>query len=126
MSNLKPCPFCGGKSEIRYASSFQNCPFVCCQDDFCSAGNEFADTDEQAIRAWNTRTKVSEQPDEQTLVSISYWLKRALEHWKDEKPDKNHNMGSNTHHCVNEANNMVNNAIHAARLPKREMSKQDD
>ncbi len=57
MSELKPCPFCGGEAEITETSMFRNqdC-YVQCKG--CGACTKFRFGDEcrkQAINDWNTR-----------------------------------------------------------------------
>ena len=75
---LKPCPFCGGKAYLNICDSeagqyptsvdedtvsflavdedpnFEGC-WVFCED--CNAGTNTYDSPEQAIAAWNERTK---------------------------------------------------------------------
>lgn len=51
MSELKPCPFCGGEAEImgyRY-----DCKWIICKK--CMAETAAYETSEQAIAAWNRR-----------------------------------------------------------------------
>lgn len=56
MEELKPCPFCNGKSEIidtgnHYPRTFYR--IVCCSS--CAVQGKFYDTEEEAIEAWNRR-----------------------------------------------------------------------
>lgn len=58
MTDLKPCPFCGGDAEIIYRESAARPPnwdksFVQCRR--CEAESNWEETIEQAITAWNTR-----------------------------------------------------------------------
>lgn len=57
-NDLKPCPFCGKKAEIKnvYHSGAINLYKVICPTPRCygSGGNAFVDQ-ESAIKAWNRR-----------------------------------------------------------------------
>jgi Lar family restriction alleviation protein len=59
---LKPCPFCGGESEIHADVGFSDlkrphfsgyCTEDSCPVEPCSNGFK---TEEEAVEAWNTRT----------------------------------------------------------------------
>lgn len=50
---LLPCPFCGGTPEPRHGTS----GFYRVQCDACGSSTENYDTKEEAIAAWNRRTK---------------------------------------------------------------------
>ena len=56
---LKPCPFCGGKSEIQYGACdynvYQVVYQVVCKGQNCNAMNGWSDTPEEAAEAWNRR-----------------------------------------------------------------------
>ena len=58
MSNLKPCPFCGGKAELinrkRYA--LPNECYVLCLNCGASSGADYDET-KNVIKQWNTRVK---------------------------------------------------------------------
>ena len=52
MTELKPCPFCGGEAEVR--GTYRTI-YVCCL--WCGAeSGEYSDVG-QAIRAWNRRVE---------------------------------------------------------------------
>ena len=65
MSNteLKPCPFCGGKAKTAYAINDYNRWGVYCKHCGCSVEIEdwkgVEDTEENAVEAWNRRAKMS-------------------------------------------------------------------
>ena len=50
---LKPCPFCGGEASIYVAHD--DGYYVCCDE--CGCGLPVYNTEEDAIREWNRRTK---------------------------------------------------------------------
>lgn len=55
MSELKPCPFCGGDAVVRPLTISRSF-LVCCND--CPAGMVLPyDSEAEAIEAWNTRTE---------------------------------------------------------------------
>lgn len=56
MSELKPCPFCGGEAKIkaRYYRAIDIYDYSgVCQE--CNASMDVKDTEAEAIEAWNTR-----------------------------------------------------------------------
>ena len=62
MTELKPCPFCGGKAEIQHTgknSEYGECAFVACKE--CGANSRMVNkafkycADDKAIEAWNRR-----------------------------------------------------------------------
>ena len=60
MTELKPCPFCGGKSTIRQVTPVRdgltltyNGYFVICEE--CLTSGDNYSTKERAIDAWNRR-----------------------------------------------------------------------
>ena len=69
MTELKPCPFCGGEKliitsciELEECNNFEECecmPYyiICC--DFrqggCGAASAYCQSEEEAIEAWNKR-----------------------------------------------------------------------
>ena len=52
MSDIKPCPFCGGKAEIRFGGPYS---IVRCSG--CGVKTDPFISDEDAIDAWNTRAE---------------------------------------------------------------------
>ena len=52
MSELKPCPFCGGEAKINENYSGY-IPY--CTNRECAGDKVFFDTDEEAIEEWNKR-----------------------------------------------------------------------
>lgn len=54
---LKPCPFCGGKGEIREESSYVGSYVVKCSD--CGSGTWIMSKND-AIKCWNKRVKQGE------------------------------------------------------------------
>ena len=55
MSELLPCPFCGGEAEMLTAESMNGgYLFGIMCNDCCSRGDVY-DTEAEAIEAWNTR-----------------------------------------------------------------------
>lgn len=51
MSDLKPCPFCGG--EARLVSGPPGCHYVMCEECYATSDDRGA---ERSIAAWNRRT----------------------------------------------------------------------
>lgn len=60
MKNLKPCPFCGAKEEVRVVSMGTKhiLYWVCCYS--CNSFSGAAECEEKAIKAWNTRAYENE------------------------------------------------------------------
>ena len=54
MSELKPCPFCGGNASVRKESMWYE---VCCDDCPCNVGRCWFAKREEAIEAWNRRAE---------------------------------------------------------------------
>lgn len=50
---LKPCPFCGGEADVD-VGNFGGMVCYCKQ---CFSQGRQCETETEAIRAWNTRTK---------------------------------------------------------------------
>ena len=57
MSELLPCPFCGGEAEILTAESMHGgyLSGIMCND--CRSRGDVYDTEAEAIEAWNTRAE---------------------------------------------------------------------
>ena len=51
MSELKPCPFCGGKAKV--IKTYEGMRWVVCDDCLCET--DLFNTDVKAINAWNRR-----------------------------------------------------------------------
>ena len=66
MSEIKllPCPFCGGEAKTGYAiNDYNRWGVICTNCEACVEVAEWkgvADTEENAIRAWNTRKPIQE------------------------------------------------------------------
>ena len=63
MTELKPCPFCGG-TKLRISRYFGlNCYDIKCDNEDCSmnVSTDFSKTKKQAIEKWNTRAEASEE-----------------------------------------------------------------
>lgn len=57
MTELKPCPFCGGEAtlvEDIFNDRLYN--YVICSNDDCDANTGRCDTEDEAITKWNNRT----------------------------------------------------------------------
>lgn len=57
MSELKPCPFCGGEAEILTAESMHGGNLYGVMCDCCAGRADVYDTEAEAIEAWNTRAE---------------------------------------------------------------------
>lgn len=73
---LKPCPFCGGKAEV-FINNVDKLWNVCCYDeynDYDCCGVEIGDflTEQEAIKAWNTRVNPTIVcPEKQTAFKLN-------------------------------------------------------
>lgn len=73
MTELKPCPFCGGKAKEgeRLTEDYNIANFIICGDSGCRANigmiGSFAKK-EKAISAWNTRPETPERAALRELV----------------------------------------------------------
>ena len=72
MSDLLPCPFCGGQVALAWNKK----EVVCLK---CEALGPFCDTEAEAIAAWNTRVDYHgyEQAAIEAWESIKAWNSRA-------------------------------------------------
>lgn len=53
---ILPCPFCGGKPSVYTKDGGDNSDdFYSIECNHCNAGVDSFDTEEEAIKAWNTR-----------------------------------------------------------------------
>lgn len=57
MSELLPCPFCGGEAHITNFEVFGGVRYVICED--CGARMQ-KPTEQEAVTAWNTRATSGE------------------------------------------------------------------
>ena len=62
MTELKPCPFCGGEAKMRWLKVPPPMPFVVCKS--CGAESTVYRTEAEAISAWNTRAERTCEVDE--------------------------------------------------------------
>lgn len=60
MSELLPCPFCGGEAEILTAESMHGGNLYGVMCDCCAGRADVYDTEAEAIAAWNTRAQREE------------------------------------------------------------------
>jgi len=63
MIKMKPCPLCGGKSNIRNNKNFGFQPGCNSCHLFIS---RYFKTEESAVKAWNTRTPLTEETPTKT------------------------------------------------------------
>lgn len=55
MSELKPCPFCGGEAEMLTAESMHGGNLYGVMCNCCACRTDVFDNEAEAIEAWNTR-----------------------------------------------------------------------
>ena len=88
MSDLKPCPFCGGKAELqddigREDKMFYRavCSDIECQGHYC---NDWSMTQGRAIERWNTRAErtceMVYEPDDPP-IHYGKWTCSECGHW---------------------------------------------
>lgn len=59
MTELKPCPFCGGEAEIKHVDWFEPGNYAYgAKCEKCGAESRIGDTEAEAIAAWNTRAAI--------------------------------------------------------------------
>lgn len=93
MSELKPCPFCGGESEmgyVYYEGPVAPAPLPRCKKMGCIGYShlEFHDADEVAIAAWNTRPIEAElrariKELEARVESLQEWYEQEIKETKN-------------------------------------------
>ena len=103
MSELKPCPFCGGESEMKLSGEEidgQLFPLAIVQCVGLCGANAWQGDEESAIAAWDTRTESSEiaamravvEAAEKVLSTHCKLLKAVFmegqDEWKDEQRAK--------------------------------------
>lgn len=79
MTELLPCPFCGGDATIKQNSSavyFAQCLKCLSEQDSCTFLRGFIRTKEQAVTDWNTRAP---QQGDQQLVASAISLSNQIE-----------------------------------------------
>ena len=65
MSDLKPCPFCGGEARLTYSTDNHRKPYVTCDTPRCPGCNTYQwhyNTESEAIEAWNHRAERTVKP----------------------------------------------------------------
>lgn len=78
MSELKPCPFCGGEAEILTAESMRGgYLFGIMCNDCCSRGDVY-ENEAEAIEAWNTRAVSGDTSDGYHTFDELYYHRTAL------------------------------------------------
>lgn len=87
MSDLKPCPFCGGEAETLTAESMHGGYLfgIMCND--CRSRGDVYDTEAEAIAAWNSRADYHgyEKAAIEAWESIKAWNSRAERTCKQEE-----------------------------------------
>lgn len=61
MTELKPCPFCGGQAEVEQHGTHRQSHVIACMD--CGGRLETGEVNEFRNRAWNTRALPKEVTD---------------------------------------------------------------
>lgn len=81
MSDLKPCPFCGGEANVFPNFTAKDCYVVECDD--CKADSAYCTTEEAAIAAWNRRS-------DSWAVAVERCAQEAIKYSQrgQSKPDK--------------------------------------
>lgn len=62
MTDLKPCPFCGGKPFIHQIQTYENKFWISCQS--CQTQSIERNNEISVISAWNTRADIVEKPED--------------------------------------------------------------
>jgi len=76
MTALKPCPFCGGASEIWRANNGRTAWVACMGKCAVLVSKEYT-TDAEAITAWNTRADLHDATDVQLAKAVEALRKIA-------------------------------------------------
>lgn len=79
MSDLKPCPYCGGEAHLSADTSRRSAYFIGCETEECSGLMMWAERKDVAIAAWNTRTIDPAAIREAALREAE----KALRDWQD-------------------------------------------
>ena len=80
VSELLPCPFCGGEAEILTAESMHGGNLYGVMCDCCAGRADVYDTEAEAIAAWTTRTERTCYADEVTHRDCKYSVNRG---WRE-------------------------------------------
>ena len=74
MTELLPCPFCGGEATVERIGK-SGYFYVACNTAYCCDFGKF-DTEAEAIVAWNTRDELGSEREKalEELVRDAYWL----------------------------------------------------
>jgi GNAT superfamily N-acetyltransferase len=62
MEELKPCPFCGRKPDMRH--TLDGFSYVLCANDGCYARTDGCLNEEEATKVWNRRAEPGNKPQE--------------------------------------------------------------
>ena len=68
MTDLKPCPFCGGEARVTwnpYGNNDSVCAVVCI---CCNAMSDYELSERAAIEAWNSRAELGSEPPYDELL----------------------------------------------------------
>ena len=94
MTDLKPCPFCGGEAKVsKWERGFK----VLCQKVFCAVLGPF-NSEAEAIEAWNTR---AERTCHVVKASRKYVLSDGTELFEDGCSICNEYIGEDDNYCFN-------------------------
>ena len=71
MANLKPCPFCGGEAHLSADTSHSTAFFISCETEDCFGLMQWAETQAEAIAAWNTRATPDPLSDLRAKLAVA-------------------------------------------------------